>query len=52
MITPVRAERNITTAKEASNFQNKKERATGVEFWMENIATIKIIINASIIILI
>ena len=49
---PANAERNITIAKDPSNFQNKKEMDTGAAFCTENVAINNMIINASIIMLI
>jgi len=43
VMSPVSTERNMTIAREASNFQKKKDIITGMAFWTENIATNKII---------
>jgi hypothetical protein len=44
-IIPAITERNITIARDASNFQKRKVIATGIAFCTENIATIATIIN-------
>jgi hypothetical protein len=41
-IIPASTERNITIARDASNFQKRKVIATGIAFCAENIATIQI----------
>jgi hypothetical protein len=45
--SPVSAERNITIASDALNFQMKKESSTGIAFWTENIATNTMIIRTT-----
>ena len=48
MTTPVNAERNITIAKDAWNFQKRKTMETGKAFCAENTATTVMINSASI----
>ncbi len=50
-IIPASTERNITIARDASNFQKRKVIATGMAFCTENIATIATIINNRIIVI-
>jgi hypothetical protein len=52
MTTPVNAERNITIAKDAGNFQKRKTMETGKAFCAENMATTAMINSAIIKILI
>jgi len=47
---PASTERNITIARDASNFQKRKVIATGIAFCTENIATTATIINNRIIV--
>jgi hypothetical protein len=49
-IIPESTERNITIARDASNFQKRKVIATGIAFCAENIATIATTINKRIIV--
>jgi hypothetical protein len=49
-IIPASTERNITIARDASNFQKRKVIATGIAFCAENIATIVTTINNRIIV--
>lgn len=52
IITPVITERNITIARDASNFQKRKEIVTGSAFWTEKMATNAMIINTNTIVII
>jgi len=55
MIIPAKTDRNITMARDASNFQKRKDMLTTEAFWIENkttnktitINTIKVAINPS-----
>jgi hypothetical protein len=38
-ISPISADRNMTIAREASNFQKRNVNLTGSAFWTENTAT-------------
>lgn len=48
IMAPIKTEINITIARDAWKFQNKKEIVTGAAFWSEKAATSAIIIKAKI----
>lgn len=48
MTTPVKTERNITIARDASDFQKRNEIATGIAFCTEKTVTNVMIINTII----
>ena len=48
MTTPAKTERNITIARDASNFQKRNEIATGIAFWTEKTVTTVMMINTII----
>jgi hypothetical protein len=48
MITPERRERNMMMARDALNFQKRKETSVGTAFWTEKMVTKVMIMNMSI----